>query len=76
LKAEIEKDIFERGEFEVLAVTKYDDQKLDVQIEVANKGAYNLQGVHDKIYLSGFDTNIIRQIQTRQGSQLPRRLML
>lgn len=30
LKAKIDKDVFERGEFEVSAVTKYDDQQIEV----------------------------------------------
>lgn len=47
----------------------YDDQSLDVQIEVANRGAYSVGETFDQIYLSGFDHNIIRGISI-QGEDL------
>jgi len=41
----------------------YDQDKLHVQIEIKNLGAFNVGNTDlEKIYLSGFDTNIITQI--------------
>ena len=40
----------------------YDDQPLDVMIELRNRGSFEIGFPGDNIYLSGFDTNIITQI--------------
>jgi len=48
----------------------YDDQNLDVQIEVANRGAYTVNGIMDTVYLSGFDHSIVRLEQGIRGSDI------
>jgi len=47
----------------------YDDQQFDVQLEVANRGAYTVGETFDTLHLSGFDHNILRGISV-QGAQL------
>ena len=47
----------------------YDDQELNAVIEVENKGASDIGAPGDRIYLTGFDPNIITNIPT-QGIQL------
>jgi len=49
----------------------YDDQELNAIIEVENKGAHTIGAPGDRIYLTGFDPNIITNIPT-QGAQLNR----
>jgi hypothetical protein len=48
----------------------YDDQDLDVILDLENRGATEVGSVGDRIYLSGFDPNIITGISTT-GVQLP-----
>jgi hypothetical protein len=48
----------------------FDDQELQVVLDLENLGATDLGGVGDKIYLSGFDPNIITGIPTT-GVQIP-----
>ncbi|MBI4145022.1 hypothetical protein HY493_02345 [Candidatus Woesearchaeota archaeon] len=48
----------------------YDDQPLEVVLDLENRGASTLGGVGDRIYLSGFDPNIITGISTI-GAQIP-----
>ncbi len=48
----------------------YDDQPLEVVLDLENRGAYTVGGPGDRIYLSGFDPNIITNIPTT-GFQLP-----
>ena len=48
----------------------YDDQDLDVILNLENRGAASVGSVGDRIYLSGFDQNIITGIPTT-GIQVP-----
>jgi hypothetical protein len=48
----------------------YDDQKLDILVEVENRGATNIGGAGDRIYLTGFDPSIITGIPFI-GQQIP-----
>jgi len=47
----------------------YDDQQMDIQMEIANRGAYTVGETFDSVYFSGFDHNIIRGININ-GEQL------
>jgi hypothetical protein len=42
----------------------FDDENLRVRLELYNKGAEDITGSNNKIYLSGFDTSIITGIPT------------
>lgn len=48
----------------------YDDQNLEVVVDLENLGAYDVGSAGDAIYLSGFDQNIILGIPTT-GIQMP-----
>jgi hypothetical protein len=48
----------------------YDDQTLDVLVELENRGATAIGGPGDRIYLSGFDPTIITGISA-YGQQVP-----
>ncbi len=48
----------------------YDDQPVEVVLDVENRGAAPIGGSGDRVYLSGFDPNIITGIQT-SGVLLP-----
>ncbi|MEK6822934.1 MAG: hypothetical protein AABY13_03815 [Nanoarchaeota archaeon] len=48
----------------------YDDQKLDVLVELENRGATGVGGAGDRLYLSGFDPQIITGISAI-GEQIP-----
>lgn len=48
----------------------YDDQRLDVLVELENRGASPLGGAGDRIYLSGFDPRIITGVP-QNGQQIP-----
>jgi len=43
----------------------YDDEKLNVVIELENRGATDIKGGSNRIYLSGFDPSIITGVSTR-----------
>ena len=49
----------------------YDDQDLNIFIELENRGAHDLGGPGDRIYLSGFDSNIITSVP-RLGEPIPK----
>jgi len=42
----------------------YDDEELHVIVELRNKGATDVSGGNNRVYLSGFDSNIITGIPT------------
>ncbi|MFH1510476.1 MAG: hypothetical protein ABIF10_02195 [Candidatus Woesearchaeota archaeon] len=48
----------------------FDDENLRVRIELFNRGAEDLAGSNNRLYLSGFDTSIITGIPT-SGMQIP-----
>ncbi|HSU72436.1 MAG TPA: hypothetical protein VLJ21_01145 [Candidatus Binatia bacterium] len=48
----------------------YDDQDLEVVVDLENRGAYDVGSAGDSLYLSGFDQNIILGIPTT-GIQMP-----
>lgn len=48
----------------------YDDQPVEAVIDLENRGAADIGGPGDKIYLSGFDPNIITGISTA-GANIP-----
>lgn len=48
----------------------YDDQRLDVLVELENRGATDIGGAGDRVYLSGFDPRIITGIPYN-GQQIP-----
>jgi len=48
----------------------YDDQELNVLVELENMGAHDVGTAGDAVYLSGFDPNIITGIPTT-GIQMP-----
>ena len=50
--------------------TMYDDQRLDVVLDLENRGATDIGAAGDRIYLSGFDPSIITGISTI-GQQIP-----
>jgi hypothetical protein len=48
----------------------FDDEDLKVRIEIKNRGAEDVLGSNNKVYLSGFDTSIITGIPTT-GIEIP-----
>lgn len=48
----------------------YDDQNLEVVVDMENRGAFDVGFPGDAVYLSGFDPNIITDIPTT-GIQMP-----
>jgi hypothetical protein len=44
--------------------TVYDSEQLSIQMQVFNRGAYQVGGPGDRVYLSGHDQNIITGIDT------------
>jgi hypothetical protein len=48
----------------------YDDQPLEVVVKLENRGTYEVGGVGDKLYISGFDSSIFTGVSTF-GEQIP-----
>ncbi|PIN80012.1 hypothetical protein COV11_04855 [Candidatus Woesearchaeota archaeon CG10_big_fil_rev_8_21_14_0_10_30_7] len=49
----------------------YDDERVNVLLQVENRGAYPVGKQLDKIYLSGFDHQLIYPLDNFNGKQIP-----
>ncbi|MEM4282238.1 MAG: hypothetical protein QW559_01785 [Candidatus Woesearchaeota archaeon] len=49
----------------------YDDQPFEAVLRIENRGAFDVGGAGDKVYISGFDPSIITGISTF-GAQIPK----